>query len=145
MTTRTTVIPPDGGRRVGAGMRVTVEAGAGAGFGMFESVLPPRWEGPPPHVHGRYDEAFHVLDGVVTFTLDGVGHECPAGSAVLVPRGAAHGFGNPAAEPARVLVVATPGALRLVEDLLTLPGGMAGADPAAVQQVYAAHDSRIVR
>lgn len=143
--TTTTVLAPETGRAVGERLRVTVEAGASPDFGMFETVLPPRWTGPPPHVHGRYDEAFHVLGGVVVFTLDGVVHEAAAGSTVFVPRGAAHGFGNPGAEPARLLVVATPGALRLVEDLLTLPGGMAGADPAAVREVYAAHESRIVR
>ncbi|MBC8091831.1 MAG: cupin domain-containing protein [Pseudonocardia sp.] len=145
MTSTTTVFPPGAGRAVGPRMRVTVEAGVSPDFGIFESVLPPRWSGPPPHVHGRYDEAFHILDGVVTFTLDGVIHECPTGSAVFVPRGAAHGFGNTSAEPARVLVVATPGALRLVEELLTLPGGMVSPDPGAVLGVYAAHDSRIIR
>lgn len=145
ITPTTTVLPPGAGRGVGAGMRVTVEPGASPDFEVFESVLPPRWAGPPPHVHGRYDEAFRVLDGVVTFTVDGAVRECPAGSAVFAPRGAVHGFGNPSGEPARVLVVASPGALTLVEDLLALPGGMADADPAAVLALYAAHDSRIVR
>ena len=43
-----------------------------------------------------------------SFLLDGEVTTCGPGSCVLVPRGVAHGFGNPSAEPARVLVVTTP-------------------------------------
>ena len=101
-----------------------------------------------------YDEAVYVLDGTVTFTLDGVEHLCPAGSCVFMPRGVSHGFSNPSAEAVRILPVVTPGALRLVEELFQLGrAGQAGVqagldhaavDPAAVAALYARYDSELV-
>jgi oxalate decarboxylase/phosphoglucose isomerase-like protein (cupin superfamily) len=114
----------------------------------------PPGPGPGPHLHRAYDEAIYVLDGTATFTLDGAEHVCPAGSFVFIPRGASHGFANPSAEPARILVVATPEAIRMVEELFQLErAGHAGVgagldhaavDPAAVAALYARYDSELV-
>jgi oxalate decarboxylase/phosphoglucose isomerase-like protein (cupin superfamily) len=120
----------------------------------MESAIPPLWPGSGLHLHRAYDEAVYVLDGTVTFTLDGVEHLCPAGSCVVMPRGVSHGFANPSAEPARILPVVTPEALRLVEELFQLErvghaGVQAGldhaaVDPAAVAALYARYDSELV-
>ena len=67
----------------------------------------------------------------MAFLLDGEVTTCGAGSCVLVPRGAAHGFGNPSVEPARILVVTTPGATRLVEGLHALRRRGAGPEQVA--------------
>src|SRR4029453_16471826 len=97
------VVPPGGGRSFGPGISVKVEPGASPSFAVMESVIPPFWPGPGLHLHRAYDEAVYVLDGTVTFTLDGVEHTCPAGSCVFMPRGVSHGFANPSAAPARIL------------------------------------------
>lgn len=97
------VVPPGGGRSFGPGISVKVEHGASPSFAVMESVIPPFWPGTGLHLHRAYDEAVYVLDGTVTFTLDGVEHVCPAGSLVFMPRGVSHGFSNPSAEPARIL------------------------------------------
>src|SRR6266542_4092243 len=65
------VLPPGGGRSFGPGISVKVEHGVSPSFAVFESVVPPLWPGPGPHLHREYDEAVHVLDGTVAFTLDG--------------------------------------------------------------------------
>jgi len=54
----------------------------------------------------------------------------------------AHGFGNPSAEPARVLVVTTPGATRLVEGLHALR--RRGAGPEEIADLYRRHDTELV-
>ncbi len=139
----TSPIPPGGGRTFGPGMRAKIEFGQSDDFAMFESALPPTWDGPPPHVHRIYDEAFYVLDGNVVFTIDGTTTDCPAGSVVFVPRGATHGFGNPAPRPARILVITSPGAMQLVESLndLAVQGGV--PDVEAMAALFAAHQSEI--
>jgi quercetin dioxygenase-like cupin family protein len=53
-------------------------------------------------------EAFWVLDGTITFVLDGVEQRGGRDDFLLVPRGAAHTFGNDGAEPARLLVLHAP-------------------------------------
>jgi oxalate decarboxylase/phosphoglucose isomerase-like protein (cupin superfamily) len=133
-----------------------VEYGASPSFAVIESVIPPFWPGPGPglHLHRAYDEAVYVLEGAVTFTLDGVEHTCPAGSFVFMPRGISHGSSNPSAAPARILPVVTPDAIRLVEELFHLErvgqveveAGLehAAVDPAAVAALYARYDSDLV-
>jgi mannose-6-phosphate isomerase-like protein (cupin superfamily) len=137
------VLAPGGGRSFDPGINVKVEHGASGDFAMFESALPPSLDGPPPHVHRIYDEAFYVLDGSVTFNLDGQIRDCPAGSCVFIPRGVSHGFDNPADTPAKILVITTPEAIRLVEDIYTLMGEGDAQDPEAMAALYVRHQSEI--
>jgi oxalate decarboxylase/phosphoglucose isomerase-like protein (cupin superfamily) len=119
----------------------------------MESTLPPLWPGPGPHLHRAYDEAIYVLDGTAIFTLDGAEHVCSTGSFIFIPRGCSHGFANPSADPVRILAVATPDAIRMVEELFQLErAGQAGVeagldhaavDPAAVAALYARYDSEL--
>src|SRR5215207_3254600 len=61
------------------------------------------------HRHNHTDEAFYVLDGVLTVNISGKSSEYPAGSYVLVPRGTPHAQGNRGKVPARILLTMTPG------------------------------------
>jgi mannose-6-phosphate isomerase-like protein (cupin superfamily) len=61
-----------------------------------------------PHRHTNCSEAFFVLDGRVAFELDGKELAGGAGDFLLVPRGAAHTFGNGGEETARLLVLHAP-------------------------------------
>lgn len=137
-----TTLPPGGGRSFGPAL-AKVEFGQSEDFAVFESVLPPAWAGPPPHLHRAYDEAFYVVDGSVAFTLDGRTTDCPAGSFVFVPRGTGHGFANPVPAPARILVIASPGAIRLVEGFHQLMEQDDPPDPEAVAALYSDHRSEI--
>jgi mannose-6-phosphate isomerase-like protein (cupin superfamily) len=118
------VVPPGDGRSFGPGISVKVEHGASPDFAVFESVVPPLWPGPGAHLHRSYDDAIYVLDGTIVFTLDGVERTCPAGSFVFVPRGCNRSFANRSADPARILPVTTPGAIRLVEELFSIWSGL---------------------
>ncbi len=138
------ILTPSGGRSFGPGIQTKVEYGQSDDFAAFEAELPPTWEGPPPHLHRSYDEAFYVLDGTVAFFCNETVHACPTGSFVFVPRGDAHGFGNPAPAPARILVITSPGAIRLVESIYEEMGRDSSPDPAAIAALYDRFDSEIL-
>ncbi|MCW2534825.1 MAG: Cupin 2 conserved barrel domain protein [Modestobacter sp.] len=136
------VVPPGVGRSFGPGINVKIEYEASSSFAAWESLLPPAWQGPPPHIHHAYDEAFYVVNGAVTFSLDGVEQVCPAGSVAFAARGTTHGFANLGVEPAKLLVIVTPGAIRLVEELFDL-GRNGQPDPDAVTALFAQYDSEV--
>lgn len=60
------------------------------------------------HRHNHTDEAFYVLDGVLTVNIDGSTSDYPAGSYILIPRRTPHAQGNRGMVPARILVTMTP-------------------------------------
>ena len=61
----------------------------------------------PVHLHHWDDEIVYVLEGEVTFHLDGERRPGPAGACVLLPRGSEHSYSVESAE-ARLLVVVAP-------------------------------------
>ena len=93
-----------------AGGPLTFKARGGQTNGsllVFENVVAPN-DGPPEHFHENEDEAWYVVDGELSFKLDGEVSSAPAGSFVFVPRGAPHCFKNFGSEPARILLIFTP-------------------------------------
>ncbi|MCB0525809.1 MAG: cupin domain-containing protein [Saprospiraceae bacterium] len=78
-------------------------------WSLMEYHAPPGFKGPAPHYHKIMEEGFYVLEGTVTFILEGVQQEIPAGSFLKVPPNTMHAFSNPAAESARFLVFMMPG------------------------------------
>jgi mannose-6-phosphate isomerase-like protein (cupin superfamily) len=77
-------------------------------FSLMERTLPPGGRRPPPHRHTNCSEAYFVLDGTVSVTVDDeeltLGHE----EFVLVPRGTRHTFGNASKSQSRLLVIHAP-------------------------------------
>ncbi len=63
-----------------------------AGRVMVTENLMPRGSGTPLHVHHREDEWFYVLEGEVTFWVDGTTIVAPAGAFVYGPREVPHTF-----------------------------------------------------
>ena len=61
------------------------------------------------HRHNHTDEAFYVLEGVLTVRIDATISEYPAGSYVLIPRATPHAQGNGGKVPVRILLAMTPG------------------------------------
>ena len=79
----------------------------GGAYALCEArVLP--GGGPPPHVHRREDESFFILEGEITFMLDGRKVLAKAGSFLQSPRNLPHAFKNESSAPARMLVLTTP-------------------------------------
>lgn len=94
------------------GIRVTFladSAGTAGAYSLMEATLRPGDE-PPPHVHTAEDEAYYILDGRLTFRCGTTVTHAGPGALVFLPRGLLHTF-TVRAEPARVLVIISPGGL----------------------------------
>jgi len=78
----------------------------GGRWSMLEEVCP-TGSGAPPHVHEWSDETFYVIDGRITFLMDGQTIAVGAGAFVVVPRDTVHGF-RVDSDQARILNSYTP-------------------------------------
>jgi quercetin dioxygenase-like cupin family protein len=74
----------------------------------------------PPHVHPSQEERFEVLEGTVTFWVDGDRRVATAGDRLTAPQGSVHAFENEGGE-AHLLVEVRP-ALDLQEFLESAAG-----------------------
>jgi quercetin dioxygenase-like cupin family protein len=79
-------------------------------FFLAEMSVPPGG-GPPPHIHQREDESFHILEGTLTVQVDGNTITASAGDFIYLPRGIAHSFRNTGDGTAKALVLTTPAGL----------------------------------
>ena len=91
---------------------IYIKAGSATGsnslaFGTQQVTLA---AGIPTHRHLEMDEAFYVLDGAGTVTLNDVQHTFEKGASIFIPRNTWHGFNNPDHE-LLVLWVVTPAGL----------------------------------
>lgn len=107
------VLGPGEGRAIPLGdagivtLKVT-GAESGGAMSAYEFTVPPHTAGPPLHIHRTWDEAFHVLEGEMTFLIDGETSLAPAGSFIFIPRGIPHTFWNAGDAPARQLTIFAP-------------------------------------
>jgi quercetin dioxygenase-like cupin family protein len=79
-------------------------------YALFEALVPPGG-GPPPHVHSREEEGFYVLEGEITFTINGERVVATAGMFANMPVGTLHSFKNESDRPARMLISVAPAGL----------------------------------
>src|SRR5258708_4486965 len=97
------------------------------------------WRGSGPallHVHHSDDEAWHVLDGDLTFRYRHRTETAGAGMTVFVPAGVAHPC--PAGRDARYLIVLTPRLSKLIAAL------QADRDPAHQREIYERFESELL-
>jgi quercetin dioxygenase-like cupin family protein len=97
------------------------------------------WRGSGPailHVHRSDDEAWHVLEGQLTFRYADRAETIGPGTTVFVPAGVAHAY--TAAEGARYLIVLTPRLSALINAL------HADRDPAHQHDIYRRFDSEML-
>jgi mannose-6-phosphate isomerase-like protein (cupin superfamily) len=86
-------------------------------FSLMERTVPLWARMPPAHRHVNCSEAFFVLSGTITFRLDDAVLDGGPGDFLLVPRGAAHTFGNRGEVDARLLVLHAPAMDAYFEEL----------------------------
>lgn len=79
-------------------------------YALFEAIVPPGG-GPPPHVHSREEEGFYVLEGEITFTINGERVLATAGTFANMPIGTPHSFKNESTKPAKMLISVAPAGL----------------------------------
>ncbi|MBZ5503788.1 MAG: cupin domain-containing protein [Acidobacteriia bacterium] len=62
----------------------------------------------PAHKNDAYEEILYGIEGVLTWTVDGMPIEVGPGQALCIPRGAVHRFDNFGSADAKQLAVITP-------------------------------------
>jgi mannose-6-phosphate isomerase-like protein (cupin superfamily) len=77
-------------------------------YSISEWWLEPHTAGPGAHAHAE-DDVFYVIEGVMSFFLDGKWLDAARGSFVLVPGGLTHDFENRSDARAGVLNFSIPG------------------------------------
>lgn len=75
---------------------------------LVEAVVPKGFGAPPNH-HAGETEAFVVMEGEVEFMIDGAVTRARAGDHVAIPDGAVHAFTAVSEDPAKVLILNSPG------------------------------------
>jgi quercetin dioxygenase-like cupin family protein len=92
-------------------------AAAGQSFEIHE------WSGSGPdymHVHRADDEAWHILEGTLTFRFIDKQVDAPPGTTVFVPAGVPHSYFE-AYGPTRYLIILTPRLSGLISALHAAP------------------------
>lgn len=95
-----------------AGVEVVVKAAQADNAGqwsLIEYAAPAKFAGPAPHYHKAMEEGFYVLNGTVSFAINGQRIEAGPGAFVKVPPLTVHTFCNNTGQPFRMLVLMSPG------------------------------------
>ncbi|HRI70843.1 MAG TPA: DUF4240 domain-containing protein [Polyangium sp.] len=77
-------------------------------YSISEWWLDPYTRGPGAHKHEE-DDVFYMLEGTMSFCVDGKWFDAPKGSLVIAPGGIPHDFENRTAMPAGFLNISVPG------------------------------------
>src|SRR5437016_11223472 len=105
-------------------------------YALWEALVGPGG-GPPPHVHSREEDGFYVLEGEITFTVNGERVVATAGMFANMPVGTPHSFKNEASRPARMLISVAPAGLERMffEFGVPLPEGSTTALPPTKEEI----------
>lgn len=87
-------------------------------FNLAIITIQPGRDGPPAHTHHEEDDSFLILDGELTFTVEGEEIRAGEGTFVLVPPGIEHTFANRGEVPVRMVNIHAPAGFdrRMLED-----------------------------
>ena len=78
---------------------------------VFEFDVPAGSKVAAAHSHDGFEETIYGLEGVLTWTVDGVPTDVGPGEALMIPRGVVHQFDNRGGVDAKALSIVTPGVL----------------------------------
>src|SRR5215510_2960123 len=97
---------------------------------LWEALVLPGG-GPPPHVHSREEEGFYILEGEITFTINGERVVATAGMFAIMSVGTPHSFKNESSRPAKMLISVAPAGLEKMffEFAVPVPQGATTAPP----------------
>ncbi len=101
------VIPAGEGHRVG-NIEFLARSADTPRFNLAIITIQPHGNGPPKHSHAAEDDSFYLLEGELTFGVEGEEVVAGPGTFVLVPPGIEHTFSNRSDAVARFVNVHAP-------------------------------------
>jgi len=90
-------------------------------YNLVKGESPAGAQGPPPHIHKKYEEVFFILHGQMEFVLDGRQSTVTAGELVNIPAGCLHTFSNTSDEPCLWLNIHSPKGFQSFFDTFGVP------------------------
>ena len=128
----------------GGGVRFLVEGADSAGsVAVFEFDVRAGSKVAAAHSHDGYEETIYGLEGILTWTVEGIPTDVGPGEALCIPRGAVHRFENAGDLDATALAIVTPGILGpdYFREIAAILDASAGGppDPAAIGAVMRRH------
>jgi quercetin dioxygenase-like cupin family protein len=84
---------------------------SGGSVAVFEFDVPAGAKVAAAHSHDGYDETIYGIEGVLTWTIEGMTTDVGPGEALYISRGAVHHFDNTHDVDAKALAIVTPGIL----------------------------------
>ena len=94
-------------------------------YSLVEIVSDPG-DGTPVHIHAKEDEHIAVLDGTARIAYGDKVFDSHVGDVVTLRKGIPHAWGNRSSAPLRIAVLASPGGIEGILDLI------ANANPADI-------------
>ena len=112
MTEESILLKASEGRPIhgGSGLVKATGAQTGGGYALRELFMPVG-RAIPRHVHAREAEAWYVIEGELTFSLDGAQFVAGPASFVHLPIGVPHGVRNSSADVTRFIQIFSPAGL----------------------------------
>jgi mannose-6-phosphate isomerase-like protein (cupin superfamily) len=101
------VVRPGEGHRVG-NVEFLARSADTPRFNLAVIEIQARRGGPPIHAHTDEDDSFYILEGELTFTVEGDEVVAGPGTFVLVPPGLQHTFANNTDEIVRMVNIHAP-------------------------------------
>ena len=108
--------------RDGGNIFIKVDAVKGANNLALGTQQLPKGSGIPVHRHPHNDEAFYVLEGRGSVTLNDVRHSCERGETIFIPRNTWHGFSSPDQELVLLWIMVPPGLDGFFRETCSRPG-----------------------
>jgi mannose-6-phosphate isomerase-like protein (cupin superfamily) len=120
----------------GGGVYDIITRAADTGNAHFALIATePPGGGPPLHTHATEDEFFLILDGEMSFWIDGTISRVGVNGTAFVPRGLPHCFKNRSNRSARALVLFTPGHIEGFFDYGEAIDGRAPSDDVLIARI----------
>jgi quercetin dioxygenase-like cupin family protein len=82
----------------------------------------PKGSGIPVHRHPHHDEAFYVLEGSGSVTLNDVRYSCESGGTIFIPKNTWHGFSSFDQELVLLWIMVPPGLDGFFRETCSRPG-----------------------
>ena len=101
-------------------------------YDLMMAETPPQVQGPPPHTHNSYKEAFLIVEGEMEFFVNGEIKILKAGESIDIPPMTLHTFNNKSDRPCKWINIHSPKGFSEFFNTLGVPASENGAQERSV-------------